>query len=191
MRNFPTRSVVIAAPLVLGLAAACGEPLGLPRASVENVVDTVSLYALSGTPVATPSGYRIQFIPTPVRTDLTTVFDFAFDIDTLGRAVLLPTGALRLGRLSGGQLSEEPFDSIKVAPNSNYQLDSAIVVESGSVVVLHSRPTDCGFALTPGFHFFAKLHVLAIDPTARTINFEILVDQNCGYRGLEPGLPRR
>ena len=191
MRNFPIRHVVIAAPLVFGLAVACGEPMGLPTASIPSVVDTVSLYALSGTPIAKPSAYRIQFPAAPIRTDQTSAFDFAFDIDTLGRALLLPTGALHLGLASGGQLSAEPFDSIEIAPNGNYHLDSAAVVDSGSVVVLHSRPTDCGFALTAVFFYYAKLHVLAIDPVARRIDFEILVDQNCGYRGLEPGLPRR
>ena len=38
----------------------------------------------------------------------------------------------------------------------------------------------------------AKLgRVLGVDATARRLNFEILVDQNCGYRGLEPGLPKQ
>jgi hypothetical protein len=32
---------------------------------------------------------------------------------------------------------------------------------------------------------------LAIDTVARRIDLRVLVDQNCGYRDLEPGLPRR
>jgi hypothetical protein len=39
--------------------------------------------------------------------------------------------------------------------------------------------------------FYAKLHVLAIDRAARRLDFEILTDINCGYRGLEPGVPKR
>src|SRR5207253_5197653 len=49
-------------------AVACGNPLGLPAAFISNVVDTVSLYALSGTPVSLPSGYSIISRHT-VRTD--------------------------------------------------------------------------------------------------------------------------
>lgn len=188
--NRPVRSTALAA-LVLALVAACGEPLGLPRASIPNRVDTLSLYALSGTPVTAPSGLRLQD-SRAVRTDQTAVFDFAFDIDTAGRALLLPTGALRLGRLSGGQISLA-FDSIRIAPAQNYQLDSAIVVDSGTVAILHSRPTDCGFGLI--VPVYAKIHVLAIDTTSgangRRIDFEILSNANCGYRGLEPGLPTR
>ncbi len=36
---------------------------------------------------------------------------------------------------------------------------------------------------------YAKLRVVAIDTTARRIDFRILVDQNCGYHGLAPGIP--
>jgi len=39
--------------------------------------------------------------------------------------------------------------------------------------------------------FYAKVRVLAVDSTARRLDFEILADENCGYLGLEPGLPSR
>ena len=180
-------------PVALVLAAACNESL-LPQPSVLNEIDTVSLYALSGTPIASPSAYVISFRQS-TRTDRAIDgFDFAFDIDTAGRPVLLPTGALRMGRASGIQLSTTPFDSIRFAPNRNYQLDSAVVVDSNSVAILHSRPQGCSFT-SAAFVFYAKLHVLAIDTTSgangRRIDFEILTDINCGYRGLEPGLPRQ
>ena len=31
--------------------------------------------------------------------------------------------------------------------------------------------------------------VLAIDATARTVTFQVLVGQNCGYNSLVPGIP--
>jgi hypothetical protein len=190
----PFRSAAIAA-LVFALVAACGEPLGLPRARVENRVETLSLYALSGTPLTTPSAYRLGDLPRAVRTDVSADFDFAFDIDTAGRALLLPTGALDLGRLSGAQITTLPFDSIRIAPDRNYQLDSALVLDVGTVAILHSRPTDCRFGFSAAFYYYAKLRVLVIDttsgPNGRRIDFEILADTNCGYRGLEPGLPSR
>jgi hypothetical protein len=187
----PLGSAAVAA-LVLALVAACGSPLGLPQASIENRVDTLTLYALSGTSVALPSAYRMDFRQA-VRTDQNPAFDFAFDIDTAGRALLLPTGPLHLGQLSGGQIMGVPFDSIRIAPDRNYQLDSALIVDVGTVAVVRSRPTTCSFGITSAY--YGKLRVLEVDRTpgltGRSIKFEILVDVNCGYRGLEPGLPAR
>ena len=169
-------------------AAACGNSTGL-QAFRTNVVDTVSLYALSGTLVSKPSGYAI--LNGPVRTEQVVSFDFAFDIDTAGRAVFLPTGALKLGQQSGLQISKLAFDSIRIAPTDKYQLDSAVVVQDSSVVLAHSAQVACGNGFLSAF--YAKLHILAIDttstPNGRRIDFEILADLNCGFRGLEPGLP--
>jgi hypothetical protein len=177
---------------VVALTAACGPPLGLPRATFSNKPDTVSLYALSGTPVSSPSAYSLVFNQ-PIRPDQTPSLDFAFDIDSLGHAKLLPTGALRLGRASGIQLTTTPFDSIKIAPVNGYQLDSAVVVDSNDVAILHSTATTCTFGITTVY--YAKLRVIAIDtssaPGGRRLDFVILTDTNCGYRGLEEGVPKR
>jgi hypothetical protein len=182
---------LVALALGCGILAACGNPLGLPPAAIPNAVDTVHLYALSGTPVTQPSGYSIP-ARHAIRTELSSSFDFAFDIDTAGRALLYPTGALKMGRLSGIQLSAQDFDSIKFAPTTSYHLDSAQVVTENAVLILHSAPVSCSFGIASVY--YAKLHVLTIDttsgPDGRRIDFEILNDINCGYRGLEPGLPR-
>jgi hypothetical protein len=185
------RPVAASCVLVTGLAlGACGDPSGL-QAFVPNVVDTVSLYALSGTPVAAPSGYTLQFRQA-VRVDLAP-FDFAFEIDTAGRALLLPTGPLDLGRNSGVQLSSQPFDSIRIAPTRNYQLDSAVVVTDTSVAIVQSQLALCSWGGQA--FYYAKLRVLTVDTTSgpggRRLDFEILVDANCGFRGLELGVPRR
>jgi hypothetical protein len=175
----------------LACLAACGESLGL-QATFANRVDTVSVYALTGTPVATPSGYSMA-LGQVVRTDGGVPFDFVFDIDTAGRPKLLPTGALHLGQGSGIQITPVAFDSIRIAPTSRYQLDSAVVVAINSVAIAQSRPVTCPNGL-PGL-YYAKLHVLDIDttstsPTFRRLQMEILDNQNCGFRGLEIGVPR-
>jgi hypothetical protein len=178
--------------VLLSLVAACGDSFGLPRASIENEVDTLTMYALTGTPVSTPSGLRLESRAV-VRTDQTSTFDFAFDIDSTGQALLLNTGALRLGRASGALITQTPFDAILVAPDTRYELDSAVAIDGNTVAIIHSRPTLCGFGLTA--RFYAKLRVLELDtapgPDGRKVTFEILVDTNCGYRGLEPGLPHQ
>jgi len=187
----PVTAITAAAVTAL---AACSDPFALPTPAFPNVVDTVSLYALHGTAIALPSGYRLDDHEA-VRTDQATGFDFAFDIDTAGNAVLLPTRALDLGPEfgSGAQITAEEFDSILVAPTRDYQLDSAVVVAVGDVVLIQSRQTVCSFGI-PAF-YYAKLEILGLEttsgPNGRRLDFHILVDRNCGYRGLEPGLPDR
>ena len=180
------------------ILASCGSPVGIPPAYSTNTIDTVHLYALSGTPVTLPSGYVIYPYNTAVRTDVNTVFDFAFDIDTAGRALLLPTGAIKMGRNSGLQVVNIPFDSIHTALLANYNRDSATVVHEGDVVMAHSIPTSCSWGAAAAY--YAKMHILAIDTAStvdtttglygRRVDFEILTNLNCGYRGLDPGLPK-
>lgn len=184
----------------LAVAAACGETLGLGKAQVPNAVDTVSLYAVSGTAVSRPSAYRILnstsgfAVPGVVRTDQTSDFDFVFDIDSAGRPLLLPTAAVQLGRASGTQLVVADFDSLTLAPDRNYNLDSGLVLEQGTLAVVHSRATTCPSGI--GATYYAKFFVITIDtsstdPNGRRVDLQVLVDQNCGYRGLAPGLPTR
>jgi len=196
------RSSIALTLIATGLAAlapACSTPTGLPAATDSNTVDTVSLFALSDaltdTALQNPSAYLVQG-ELRVRTDLSTVFDFAFDVDAAGRPVLLPTGAMHLGTVSGLQHSKTPFDSIKIAPTGGYEFDSALVVRPDSVVLVRARPLTCVTGITVSL--YAKLQVLAVDTSAaaragggRRIDLKILSDQNCGYRGLEPGLPKQ
>ncbi|PYP14942.1 MAG: hypothetical protein DMD54_13105 [Gemmatimonadetes bacterium] len=191
MRSLLILRAAVAAALVV---VACGPDVtGLLPAIYPNRTDTVSVYALTGTPVSTPSAYLIVGRQV-VRTDQNSSFDVAFDIDSSGHAVIMPTGAMKLGRQSGVQVTTTLFDSVKTAPSSGYQIDSAVVLSVNSVAILHSRAVQCSSDLSPVHNYFAKLHVLDIDttsgPNGRRIQLEVLTDINCGYRGLEPGLPK-
>jgi hypothetical protein len=182
-------SVALAAAIaVASLNVACGNTTGLPAPAITNVVDTVSLYALRGTAITLPSAYSLEGA-LAVRTDQTTAFDFAFDFDSIGEPALFPTEPLHLGALSGLQRVTTPFAAITLAPTGSYVFDKPLALDTGTVVLVRSRPTICVFGTTVSL--YAKLHVLAVDSTARRVNFEILVDQNCGYRGLAPGLPKQ
>jgi hypothetical protein len=188
LSRFSLVSLVSALAVV---AAACGETSGLPAAGLANAEDTVSLYALDGTPLSAPSGYNIP-TKTALRTDQTTAFDFAFNLTSAGEAVLMPTGTLGLERESGRsgiQVQGVPFDSVKTAPSGAYVDTLPVAVDSGTVVVVHSRPSQCLFGAT--VFYYAKVQVLTVDTAARRIDLRVLVNQNCGYRDLEPGIPRR
>ncbi|HET7296811.1 MAG TPA: hypothetical protein VFI66_06685 [Gemmatimonadales bacterium] len=184
-RSFAVPAALLAAA---SLAFGCGNPTALPAAGFTNVVDTVSLWALRGTDISLPSAYTLD-LAQAVRTDETTALDFAFDFDSIGEPALFPTGAIRLGTLSGLQRSTSGFDAITLAPSGNYVFDKPIALDTGTVVLVRSRPTTCIFGLTASL--YAKLRVLGVDSTARRLDFEILVDRNCGYRGLAPGLPKQ
>lgn len=166
--------------------AACGSDFQLPPATFENRVDTVSLYALTGTSIGVPSAYYLEFRRV-VRTDQSSAFDFVFDFTPIGDPVFIPTGPLGLGEGSGLQVTSEPFDSITIAPGGGYVYDAAAAADSGAVLLVQSRVTICSFGLSTSY--YAKLRVLHVDPIERRIDLEILVNANCGYRGLEPGLP--
>ena len=182
------------ASLAFGLLtiAACGNSTGLPTGQ-QNVIDTVSLYALDGTALDLPSAFRVVK-PHAVRTDLESDFDFAFNITPAGQAVLLPTGALHLGIGSGIDTVTASFDAITVAPGGPYIDSLPVPVHSGTVAVVHSTPISSSAAsvcLTGIGYFYAKLQVLAIDSIARRIDLQVLANQNCGYRSLAPGFPTK
>src|SRR3989441_1857691 len=135
----------LAGAVVLALAA-CSEPLGLPAPALSNFVDTLSLFALEGTPLTTPSAYRLSGRQL-VRTDQSADFDFAFNIDALNRPVLLPTGAVGLPQGSGIQVATQGFDGLTVAPTGGYVLDQPVAVEVDVVALVRSRTLGCSFCL--------------------------------------------
>ncbi len=179
------------ASLVIGLLtiAACGNT-GLQQGIYVNAVDTVTLYALDGTALDLPSAYSISYPAAVVHTDQSSNFDFAFNITAADAAVLLPTGAIHLGIGSGIQVVNASFNAITVSPGGVYTDSLPVLVDSGTVAVVHSRAVSC--PITGSFSFlYAKLQVLAIDTIARSLKMQILSNQNCGYHSLEPGYPTR
>jgi len=66
-----------------------------------------------------------------------------------------------------------------------------VPVDSGNVFIVRSRPSVNCAAIGLSLPVYAKLEVLAVDTTARTVQFRVLVDRNCGYHGLQPGLPSK
>jgi hypothetical protein len=173
------------------LVAACGQDAQLAPASVPNVVDTIVLGALKSSPISVPSAYSVAD-GNAVRTDLTSAFDFAYDVDSTGRHVFLTLEVLRLSNTQGAgpglQFSPVPFNEILDAPTNGWITADTIVVDSGSVLTLRSRIVCAGL----GVPLYGKLEVLSIDDTPgdRTITFAALANENCGYKSLTPGLPR-
>src|SRR5258708_5386151 len=164
------------APLAVALtalrppSAACSDTTGLPAPFFTNTVDTVSLYALRGTLVTQPSAYTLDAAQA-VRTDQTTALDFAFDFDSLGAPALFPTGAINLGQLSGVQTSTTTFDALTLAPTGGYIFDKPLALDTGTVVLVRSRPTQCSFGVT--LSLYPNLPALTVTSTPPPSHFAI------------------
>lgn len=173
----------------VGVGLACGGDPGLPPAAYENAVDTVELWALHGTNIGTPSGLDLVS-GLAVRPEMGDPFDFAFDIDDSGFTLLYPLGMLGGSETAGLQVSPRSFDDVLRAPLEDYVVDSVTTIEVGTVFVARSRAAAEGCSvLTGALPRYGKFEVLGIDAVARTVTLQSLVNLNCGYRQLEPGLP--
>ncbi len=168
-------------------ALGCGDPFA-GTATQQNFVDTVTLYALRNTSIRLPSAYSLLDL-LPVRTDTTSEFDFAVDIDDAGSALIYPAGALGLSPEPGVQIMDRAFDDVKSAPLDGYVTEDSITVQEDQVFVVRSRATVRFCVFFASLPRYGKFRVLEINETDRSIVLEALVDLNCGFRGLEPGIP--
>jgi hypothetical protein len=176
--------------LVFVAAAACNDPFSLGPATIENRVDTTLLYAVSTAEIGQADGFDM-ILRSAVITELGEVFDFVFDIGEDGSAVLVPRGAVGLAIRAGFQISDKSFDELIDPPGSDYITDEATVVRVGDVLVARSRASSSGCSFLGSISRFGKFEVLALDPVAGSITLKSLVNANCAFRRLEPGLPTK
>jgi hypothetical protein len=174
--------------LAVVLAAGCDDANSLPDPQLENFVDTLTLGALEGTPITTPSGFGIE--GGAVRTDQTVDFEFAYNVRRLDdgsyQRVFLPRAAIGITGTTanpGLQRREETFDNITRAPSNGYVSDSAVALAVGDRFVVRSRVICASL----GVPKYGKLEILSFQDS--TVTFQVLVDNNCGYKDLLPGLP--
>lgn len=176
--------------VLLGGVGACTSPNTLPAAAITNQIDTVVVYALSGTAPYQPSGYSMTDRRV-VRLDQSTNTDFAYDVTPSGQHILLPAtliGQAGTNVVPGLKASAAPFDSLKLAETEGYLTLDTVKVELGNVLFARSRvPGTCYY----GLPVYGKVEVISFDDSARTMRFRVLVDLNCGYKSLETGLPTR
>ena len=177
---------LLLASVAAAIITACNDPYGLAQATEENALDTITLGALHFSPVSVPSAYSVT--AGKIRTDVSSNYDFVYDIDSTLGPVLLPgqlTGVYFPSATNPGlQRTTTPFDSIKIAPSNGYKVDQPFAVDSGDLFIARSA-IRCG----NGVPNYAKLQILGIDTLANTVTFQVRRDTNCGYRGLESGVP--
>lgn len=187
MHRFRALSVL----LPLAFAAACSDANSLSPPTATNVIDTVTIGALEGTPITTPSGFSLSLSSVgAIRTDQSVEFEFAYNIQQLPddtyQRVFIPRAALGLSSSSanpGLQQQTASFDDITRAPSNGYVTDSVVPVAVGDRLVVRSRV----ICTTLGVPLYGKLEVLSFQDS--TVTFMVLADRNCGYKDLLPGLP--
>lgn len=173
----------------LAFAAACSDANSLSPPTETNVVDTVTIGALEGTPISTPSGFNIT--AGAVRTDQSVDFEFAYNIRQLAddtyQRVLIPRAALGLASTNtadpGLQQRSETFDEITRARSNGYVTDSAVAIAEGDRFMVRSRVICTAL----GVPLYGKIQILFFADS--TVTFQVLADKNCGYKDLLPGLP--
>jgi hypothetical protein len=187
------RLALLATISVVAVLNACGDPTNL-RATIPTSVDTLSLWALSGTPPTYPSGVSIVGRQA-IRVDAGAAFDVAFDINADGNPVIYPV-KLIVSTPGGSRpvgLLRVPgeFDSVTVAPSTGYEADSALVLSPGEVIAIqaaHNQASDfCQFAISP--NIYAKIAVDSVNLDSRILYFRLGLDPNCGFRSFAEGLP--
>lgn len=192
--SFARFSFAPAALGVIAFAAGCDNTLTLPLATISNVIDTVTLYALRGTAISDPSGFDLISGLTSRTDRQAEQFDIAFDIDEQERALILPASALGLNTQSGLQSPDRPFGDITMAPLEDYELEDPLEVGVESAFIVRSRP-EAGVGLGACAFFlgrlprYGKFRVLSLDLDTRQLTMEVLINHNCGYRSLEVGIP--
>jgi len=190
-----TRPRLPLAALIL-VTASCDVSTTLPPANVPVAQQRITLYALTGTPVSTPSGYNMLQLG-EVRTNVSNNFDFVMDIgidSTFGVGnkgdtviVLLPRGAVGFVEDGGLQWTLAEFDSIAVAPVTGYEQVKPTRIRQGDVVLAASRRQTCDDASS--HPRYAKMNIQAVDLVTRSVVILVVIDPNCGYRSFKAGIP--
>ena len=75
-----------------------------------------------------------------------------------------------------------------MAETNNYKTLDTVAVAVGDVLYLRSRiPTNCFL----GVPAYGKVEILQFDADNRTLKFRVLANLNCGYKSLQPGIPKQ
>ncbi len=188
-----SRLALLATMCVAVVLNACGDPTSL-KATGLTTIDTLSVFALSGTPPSYPSGVSI-IAGQAVRVDGFASFDVALDLDAAGSAIVYPVklvvNSLGGSRPVGLLKIAVPFESVLEAPKTGFENDASLVLAPGETVVIqsaHNGTNDiCQFALSP--YIYAKIAVDSVKLATRTLYLRMGVDPNCGFRSFASGVP--
>lgn len=182
------RPLAAFAAAVALVAVACDDPFE-PTAQLPVFTDTISLFAMSGTPPSYPSVVNLFNVATGILQS-GAQFDIAVDIDEDSNAVIYPAGLVSVGAPRIGLRDTTiAFEALAHAPRGEYPFEDPVVVEPGTVVIVEVQTQLCQFSFTP--FFYSKLVVDSIDHESRKLFMRVTTDPNCGFRSFQNGeIPR-
>ena len=184
-------AAIIAATVAIAVGG-CRDLTGLP-ASLPVISDSGVVYAINGAPAGAPTALEM-FTGTLLPADAAFLFDFAFDIDSVGHVVILPQRVVANGLATTHTVALQadtiPYESLIRAPAGGYRADTALVTVPGRMILVQStNPTACSTSLT-GTTIFAKVIADVVDPATRQLIIRYTIDPNCGFRSFAPGIPK-
>jgi hypothetical protein len=196
MTNASTRRIsrlaALAAAILALAASGCKDITGLP-ASLPVISDSGVVYAINGAPAGAPTALEM-FTGTLLPADAGLLFDFAFDIDSVGHVVILPQRVVANGLATTHTVALRSdtvaYESLTRAPTGGYRADTALVTVPGRMVLVQStNPAACSTSLT-GTTIFAKVIADVVDPATRQLIVRYTIDPNCGFRSFASGIPK-
>ena len=170
------------------IVAGCDDPTGF-EATAPVATDTLSIFAISGTPPSYPSALDLLNVR-PTRVEAGMQFDVAFDIDEEGNAVIYPASLVSTAApyRVGVRDTAIAFVDLARAPGGTYPFDEPVVLEPGEVAIVETQTPICQYALSP--FFYSKIVVDSIDVDLRQLYLRVTIDPNCGFRSFLEGIPR-
>lgn len=184
------RFVRIACVACAVLAVACGD-ITRQKATYTTAQSSFSVFTLTNTPLAEPNA--LNFLGGVTRASSSFSFDVAFDIDSSGKVIVYPVrliagAAAGTPKRIGLQIVPGGFDALREAPATGYDTANTQKLSIGSALAVELRdPANCfSYSLVSSQLLYAKLVVDSAFVATRRIYGRVVVDKNCGYRGLVP-----
>ncbi|MFW6039718.1 MAG: hypothetical protein ACOC9N_01410 [Gemmatimonadota bacterium] len=168
---------LLAAAASTGACADAFEPFLTPIPPAQEI----ELVDFEGGALVDPAAVDM-FTGNPVRTDQTNGWDFLFVDDEDEGPALLPRAGLLGGESEAGlQPSDEAFDALAAAPESDYTMDALVPVEAGDVIIMVSRRNP---QLSVRCRVYGKLEVLSIEGSPAVARIDVVINPNCERREL-------
>ena len=179
--------------ILIGGAAACSALTDVP-ASLANVSDTLTIYALNGAPYGAPVALDI-FSGALLPADANFYFDVAFDLSAADEVLILPQRAVASSLVTTHSVAlatvADTFEAVTGVPdNVSFRADTAMTVVPNQVVLVRTDASASACAgATIGSVLYAKLVIRGVNLEARTMNIEYVVNPNCGFKSFASGVP--
>jgi hypothetical protein len=190
----PRRFGVVCVLVSLAALAAvgCGNPTKQP-AAIAVAYDTLTAYALNQATPYEPTAFYMATNELVVPAG-TGGFDIAFNLDNIGNVIVYPAKLILTAsgapNTVGLQLMFVSFNSITIAQHSGYEFnDSLVVAPHETFEVVSQNLTACtAVSITSQELLYGKFIIDSINPDSGQIFFRAVVDPNCDYDTLVPGV---